>query len=140
MEKSDAHPLSGIMEPAIEESNICPSSSPLPSPRRRALGMKGRDNVLNSFSSHRYLREHEQMLWLGKYQSHSYIARSAVSSGASSGLLIKEKAISQRVSYLDSVPGTPDSSSQPMPARAWRALRDYRQAGSSGTQTPTSFA
>lgn len=108
--------------------------------QRRALGMKGRDNVLNSFSSHRYLREHEQMLWLGKYQSHSYIARSAVSSGASSGLLIKEKAISQRVSYLDSVPGTPDSSSQPMPARAWRALRDYRQAGSSGTQTPTSFA
>ncbi|KAJ5618631.1 hypothetical protein N7528_006742 [Penicillium herquei] len=108
--------------------------------QRRNLGMKGRDNVLNSFSSHRYLREHEQMLWLGKYQSHSYIARSAISSNNSSGLLIKEKLekpdYSRRVSYLSSVPSTPDSTYQPIPARAWRALRDYRQSGSSGTHTP----
>ncbi|KAJ5261171.1 hypothetical protein N7478_011766 [Penicillium angulare] len=109
--------------------------------QRRALGMKGRDNVLNSFSSHRYLREHEQMLWLGKYQSHSYIARSAVSSSNSSGLLVKEKAL-YRASYLDSVPSTPESSYQPIPARAWRTLRDYRRPGSgsrpgsSGTATP----
>ncbi|KAJ0344836.1 hypothetical protein COL922a_014949, partial [Colletotrichum nupharicola] len=40
--------------------------------QRRKLGMLGRANVQNSFSSDRYLREHEQMLWLGKYQSHSY--------------------------------------------------------------------
>ena len=36
---------------------------------RRALGMRGRQNVLNNFSSERYLREHEQMLWLGKLRS-----------------------------------------------------------------------
>ncbi|KAJ5949879.1 hypothetical protein N7454_001463 [Penicillium verhagenii] len=112
--------------------------------QRRALGMKGRDNVLNSFSSHRYLREHEQMLWLGKYQSHSYIARTAVSSGASSGLFVKEKKhASYRASYLSStptLPRTPDSSYHPAPPRAWRSLRDYRQSGSSGTQTPVSLA
>ena len=36
---------------------------------RRALGMLGRQNVLNNFSAERYLREHEQMLWLGKLRS-----------------------------------------------------------------------
>lgn len=103
--------------------------------QRRKFGMKGRDNVLNSFSSHRYLREHEQMLWLGKYQSHSYIARSALSSTNSSGIL-KEKAVLNRNSYISSTPSTPTSVYHPLPARTWRALRDYRQAGSSGTQTP----
>ncbi|KAI5367114.1 hypothetical protein Slin14017_G021500 [Septoria linicola] len=44
--------------------------------QRRKLGMMGRANVLNSFSSTRYLREHEQMLWIGKAQSPSYLARS----------------------------------------------------------------
>ena len=34
--------------------------------QRRALGMKGRENVLKNFSEGRYLREHEQMLWIGK--------------------------------------------------------------------------
>ncbi|KAF2216717.1 glycosyltransferase family 4 protein [Cercospora zeae-maydis SCOH1-5] len=47
--------------------------------QRRKLGMMGRANVLNSFSSHRYLREHEQMLWVGKTQSPSYLARSRLS-------------------------------------------------------------
>lgn len=113
--------------------------------QRRALGMKGRDNVLNSFSSHRYLREHEQMLWLGKYQSHSFIARSAVASNTSSGIFIKEKKpASFRASYLSStatLPQTPDSSYHPISTRAWRAFRDYRQSGSmaSGTQTPNSL-
>lgn len=39
---------------------------------RRRLGMRGRANVLSSFSSERYLREHEQMLWLAKHQSRNY--------------------------------------------------------------------
>jgi hypothetical protein len=33
---------------------------------RRALGMKSRAIVQKSFSGERYLREHEQMLWIGK--------------------------------------------------------------------------
>ncbi|KAE8386581.1 hypothetical protein BDV23DRAFT_140948 [Aspergillus alliaceus] len=33
---------------------------------RRKLGMKTRDIVQKSFSGDRYLREHEQMLWIGK--------------------------------------------------------------------------
>ncbi|KAJ9624552.1 hypothetical protein H2203_005287 [Taxawa tesnikishii (nom. ined.)] len=56
---------------------------------RRKLGMMGRDNVLNSFSADRYLREHEQMLWIGKHQnvsrfSHlSWPASTESSSGSS---------------------------------------------------------
>jgi hypothetical protein len=33
---------------------------------RRALGMRGREIVQKSFGGARYLREHEQMLWIGK--------------------------------------------------------------------------
>ncbi|CCG84862.1 protein of unknown function [Taphrina deformans PYCC 5710] len=36
---------------------------------RRALGRKGRETVLHSFNGNRYLREHEQMYWLGSYRS-----------------------------------------------------------------------
>lgn len=43
---------------------------------RRALGMLGRQNVFNNFSSDRYLREHEQMLWIGKLRSPAHRARS----------------------------------------------------------------
>jgi hypothetical protein len=43
--------------------------------QRRRLGMMGRTNVQNSFSEERYLREHEQMLWIGKYRSQSYQTR-----------------------------------------------------------------
>jgi hypothetical protein len=50
--------------------------------QRRRLGMLGRTNVLNSFSSERYLREDEQMLWIGKYRCSSY--RSGVSTKISS--------------------------------------------------------
>lgn len=46
-------------------------------PQRRRLGMMGRTNVLSSFSSDRYLREHEQMLWIGKHQSKSHHSRLA---------------------------------------------------------------
>jgi glycosyltransferase involved in cell wall biosynthesis len=42
--------------------------------QRRKFGMMSRDNILNSFSGERYLREHEQMLWIGKHQSSSYRA------------------------------------------------------------------
>lgn len=42
---------------------------------RRRLGFLGRKNVLKSFSGDRYLREHEQMLWIGKHASASYSVR-----------------------------------------------------------------
>lgn len=37
-------------------------------PQRRKLGMMARNIVQKSFSGERYLREHEQMLWIGKSQ------------------------------------------------------------------------
>jgi Glycosyl transferases group 1 len=56
------------------------------SEQRRALGMLSRSLVIKSFSPERYLREHEQMLWIGKYQSKSYRARfNAQNSTDSSG-------------------------------------------------------
>jgi glycosyltransferase involved in cell wall biosynthesis len=63
--------------------------------QRRALGMLGRKNVLKNFSSERYLREHEQMLWIGKYRSGSYRARISrlPSSNNSSVWFNKEKAV-----------------------------------------------
>jgi len=42
---------------------------------RRKLGMRGRENVFENFSCERYLREHEQMLWVGKYNSPSWRAK-----------------------------------------------------------------
>jgi glycosyltransferase involved in cell wall biosynthesis len=38
-------------------------------PQRRKLGLQLRKVVQKSFSGDRYLREHEQMLWIGKYQT-----------------------------------------------------------------------
>jgi glycosyltransferase involved in cell wall biosynthesis len=43
--------------------------------QRRTLGMLGRENVFKNFSADRYLREHEQMLWVGKYRAPSYNLR-----------------------------------------------------------------
>jgi len=45
--------------------------------QRRALGLRGRENVLKNFSAERYLREHEQMLWIGKARSAAHAARVA---------------------------------------------------------------
>jgi hypothetical protein len=38
-------------------------------PQRRALGLQLRKIVQKSFSGDRYLREHEQMLWIGKHKN-----------------------------------------------------------------------
>lgn len=42
------------------------------SAHRRRLGMMAREIVQKSFSGERYLREHEQMLWIGKHRSKAY--------------------------------------------------------------------
>jgi hypothetical protein len=42
------------------------------SDQRRALGMMARKIVQTSFSGERYLREHEQMLWVGKARYEAY--------------------------------------------------------------------
>jgi glycosyltransferase involved in cell wall biosynthesis len=65
--------------------------------QRRALGMMGRDNVLKNFSSERYLREHEQMLWIGKLRSRNYHIRRNISTANSSSIgLSTEKLIAPR--------------------------------------------
>jgi hypothetical protein len=106
--------------------------------QRRKLGMLGRSNVYNNFSSDRYLREHEQMLWLGKYQSRSYVARGPGSSSNSSGFF-KEKWKSSILIEQTQELLTPNSDSWWTPFRP-RLKRGSRYAGASegtsGTQTP----
>jgi hypothetical protein len=46
-------------------------------PQRRNLGLQLRKIVQKSFSGDRYLREHEQMLWLGKYRNEAQRERLA---------------------------------------------------------------
>ncbi|EHK96798.1 putative Exopolysaccharide phosphotransferase [Glarea lozoyensis 74030] len=50
------------LTPTAEEVAIIQKRMYEKQEQRRRLGMMGRDNVLNSFSEGRYLREHEQML------------------------------------------------------------------------------
>ena len=63
------------LHPSKEEVEMVTKRMYSLSDQRRALGMKGRTNVINSFSSDRYLREHEQMLWVGKLQNPKARAR-----------------------------------------------------------------
>ncbi|KAF2017682.1 glycosyltransferase family 4 protein [Aaosphaeria arxii CBS 175.79] len=77
---------------------------------RRKLGMMGRDNVLNNFSADRYLREHEQMLWIGKYRSPVYRARNSniLPSNSSSFWFGKEKmTFGATVDAMSTPPRTP---------------------------------
>ena len=46
--------------------------------QRRDLGSRLREIVQKSFSGDRYLREHEQMLWVGKYRNDAERRRTAV--------------------------------------------------------------
>ena len=96
--------------------------------QRRQFGMQGRDNVLKSFSSHRYLREHEQMLWLGKYQSQSYVARGSLASAGSSGFFKERVTIEQIQDPL--LPPTPR-----WPGARRESRRGYFGYSSSSTQS-----
>ena len=100
--------------------------------QRRRFGMLGRSNVLNSFSSDRYLREHEQMLWLGKYRSRSYIACGPVSSSSSSGFLKKL----QLAEEIEEPPLTPGAWWAPVQNKFMRGRRYSPAESSSGLQTP----
>ncbi|RMZ78616.1 hypothetical protein DV738_g3716, partial [Chaetothyriales sp. CBS 135597] len=64
------------LKPTPEETKMIAARMYEKAPQRQRLGMKGRTQVINSFSSERYLREHEQLLWIGKGMSPSFAARS----------------------------------------------------------------
>ncbi|TKA72816.1 hypothetical protein B0A49_05480 [Cryomyces minteri] len=60
------------LHPTPEEVKMATKRMYEKTEQRRRLGMLGRANVLNSFSSDRYLREHEQMLWIGKFDINNF--------------------------------------------------------------------
>ncbi|KAH7113234.1 glycosyl transferase [Dendryphion nanum] len=70
-----APPILSYPNPSAEEVKAISQRMYDKRDQRRKLGMLGRDNVLGNFSSERYLREHEQMLWIGKYRSPNFRAR-----------------------------------------------------------------
>jgi glycosyltransferase involved in cell wall biosynthesis len=74
--------------------------------QRRRLGMMGRANVLNSFDSERYLREHEQMLWIGMYRSPSWNTRFSPSVSDRTSSLSKDPG---RVSLIAKTKRLPES-------------------------------
>jgi hypothetical protein len=65
------------MKPTARDVEIITARMYAKSEQRRALGMMARSIVQTSFSGERYLREHEQMLWVGKSRWESYGVRSA---------------------------------------------------------------
>ena len=75
------------LHPTAEDTKMIAQRMYEKAPQRQRLGMKGRTQVINSFSSDRYLREHEQMLWIGKYHSDGYNGRKMPLSSASSSTL-----------------------------------------------------
>lgn len=82
------------LNPTAEEVEMVTKRMYEKTEQRRRLGMLGRANVQTSFSQERYLREHEQMLWIGKHQSQSYNGR--ISRPASSTLTINRSSMFQR--------------------------------------------
>jgi hypothetical protein len=110
--------------------------------QRRRLGLKARDNVLSSFSSDRYLREHEQMLWIGRYQSISYQSRAQVA------ILTSDMAWIQEASGPSSCARTSIANQQNAHTSAWSRLQSGHSSTvqlngsgfSSGAQTPTTHS
>lgn len=93
--------------------------------QRRALGMLGRQNVLNNFSSERYLREHEQMLWIGKQTSPSHIARTATGgtpASVRSSFMKSQNGGTRSRPFSRLTPESWISLSSEETARGWRSL------------------
>src|ERR1700761_4694662 len=74
--KTDQVPTLPI-KPTTRDVEIITARMYEKSEQRRALGMMARSIVQTSFSGERYLREHEQMLWVGKARWESYGVRSS---------------------------------------------------------------
>jgi glycosyltransferase involved in cell wall biosynthesis len=64
------------IKPTSQDVEIITARMYSKSAERRALGMMARSIVQESFSGERYLREHEQMLWVGKARWESYGVKS----------------------------------------------------------------
>jgi glycosyltransferase involved in cell wall biosynthesis len=82
---------------------------------RRKLGMMARDIVQKSFSGERYLREHEQMLWIGKsnYEMLGMPERTTVSLATGRAIIDKRRPISSEP------PADPQLEKMAHPKAAW---------------------
>jgi glycosyltransferase involved in cell wall biosynthesis len=62
-------PVLGYPNPTPHQVSAITSRMYEKTESRRRLGMLGRQNVINNFGEARYLREHEQMLWIGQIRN-----------------------------------------------------------------------
>lgn len=60
--------------PTAEDVDLMSKRMYTQTPARRRLGMRGHEIVQKSFSGGRYLREHEQMLWIGQMKKNARLA------------------------------------------------------------------
>ncbi|KAL2828818.1 hypothetical protein BJY01DRAFT_255241 [Aspergillus pseudoustus] len=78
-EKGSIPPPTLSLRPSAEEVLQISQRMYDKSEQRRRLGLLGRANIYRHFSSDRYLREHEQMLWIGDYRSRGNATSSTLS-------------------------------------------------------------
>jgi glycosyltransferase involved in cell wall biosynthesis len=79
-------PILGYPNPSPEQVEAITARMYEKTEQRRKLGMFGRQNVINNFGEERYLREHEQMLWVGQNRNPHFRRRRAVLSTSSSSI------------------------------------------------------
>ncbi|KAK2612538.1 hypothetical protein QQS21_001476 [Conoideocrella luteorostrata] len=109
-------PLLGYPIPTPEQVEQISKRMVAKTEQRRKLGMRGRQNVLNNFSSERYQREHEQMLWIGKYRSKAYRSRAEA---AGSSAPTSQPSV-EYVSRLTPESWNSWSSNETLSRRGWR--------------------
>jgi len=106
-------------KPTIEDVDLITKRMYEKVEQRKALGMKSREIVQKSFGGERYLREHEQMLWIGK---------------ARYDLLNKSPP-------LTGIPSRVEMQSLPTPSNIWGStsvkIRSERRQPMSSVQTST---
>lgn len=105
-------PVLGYPNPTPEQVQAITKRMLEKTEQRRRLGMLGRNNVLGNFSSERYLREHEQMLWIGKYRSGHYRTRNSTLSSSmdsSETTSIEKAAVQQTILSLKTPRLAPES-------------------------------
>lgn len=118
------------LEPTKEEVLAIQARMYEKAEHRRRLGMMGRTNVLNSFSEGRYLREHEQLLWIGKNQAPAFRARRGLTS---IGRANYGSRFSNSPSAWNSAPGSSRSSFR---ASKYHAQKSSATSGGSSLRGP----
>ena len=106
------------------------------SKQRRKLGMMTRAIVQQSFRGDRYLREHEQMLWIGKA---TYEMREKRVKPIGISIIHESKAVSIPTDYFNAVPVTPEARQRVQSSHSIRSLETLPGLTDSWASYPASL-